>query len=74
MGPKSLPLWVPGEQFRNIALLDCAAAYEAGLRIRPLKETLADALRFEEEQQGERLAGLSDEEEVVLRQRLEDGI
>ena len=74
MGPKSLPLWVPGEQFRNIALLDCTAAYEAGLRIRPLKETLADALRFEEEQHGERLAGLSDEEEVVLRQRLEDGI
>ena len=74
MGPKSLPLWVPGEQFRNIALLDCATAYEAGLQIRPLKETLADALRFEEEQQGERLAGLSDEEEVVLRQRLEDGI
>jgi len=74
MGPKSLPLWVPGEQFRNIALLDCAAAYEAGLRIRPLKETLADALRFEEERQGERLAGLSNEEEVMLRQRLEDGI
>ena len=67
MGPKSLPLWVPGEPWRNVALLDCAAAYEVGLQVRPLRETLASALRYEQERQGERPAGLSDEEEVALR-------
>lgn len=71
IGPKSLPLWVPGEQLRNIALLDCAAAYDAGLRVRPLRETLAAALRYEETRQGERLAGLRDEEERELRQCVE---
>lgn len=67
MGPKSLPLWVPGEPWRNVALLDCAAACEAGLQVRPLRETLASALRYEEERPGERPAGLSDEEEIALR-------
>lgn len=73
MGPKSLPLWVPGPQWRNIALLECKAAYEAGLHVRPLKETLADAMRYEEERSVERLAGLSDQDEAELRQRLEAG-
>lgn len=73
MGPKSLPLWVPGEQLRSIALLDGGAAYEAGLQVRPLRETLAAALRYEEERQGERPAGLRDEEERELRQSLTAG-
>lgn len=73
MGPKSLPLWVPGEQLRSIALLDGGAAYEAGLQVRPLRETLAAALRYEEERQGERPAGLRDEEERKLRQSLAAG-
>src|SRR5699024_12564923 len=73
MGPKSLPLWVPGEQLRSIALLDGGAAYEAGLQVRPLRETLAAALRYEEERQGERPAGLRDEEERELRQSLAAG-
>ncbi|MEL4358933.1 MULTISPECIES: NAD-dependent epimerase/dehydratase family protein [unclassified Luteococcus] len=68
MGPKSLPLWVPGEPWRNVALLDCAAAYEAGLQVRPLRETLASALRYEGEREGARLAGLRDEEEAELRE------
>lgn len=73
MGPKSLPLWVAGEQWRNVALLDCGAACEAGLQVRPLRETLAAALRYEEEREGERLAGILDEEERELRQRLAAG-
>lgn len=73
MGPKSLPLWVPGEHLRNIALLNCGAAYEAGLQVRPLRETLASALRYEEEREGERLAGLRDEDERELRQRVAVG-
>lgn len=70
MGPKSLPLWVPGHQWRNMALLECRAAYEAGLQIRALKETLMAALQYEEQRQGERPAGLRDEEETELRERL----
>lgn len=73
MGPKSLPLWVPGEQWRSIALLDCAAAYEAGLQVRPLGESLAAALQYEEARQGERPAGLRDEEEAELRQCVSAG-
>lgn len=67
VGPKSLPLWVPGEEWRNVALLDCGAASAASLQVRPLRETLAAALRYEQERQGEKPAGLSDEEEVALR-------
>lgn len=73
VGPKSLPLWVPGEQWRSIALLDCGAAYETGLQGRPLRETLAAALQYEEEREGERPAGLRDEEEREHRQRVAAG-
>lgn len=73
MGSKSLPLWVPGETWRSVALLDCVAAYEVGLQVRPLRETLVSALRYEEERPGERPTGLHDEDERELRRCVSTG-
>lgn len=70
MGPKSLPLWVNDPGFRYVATLDTTAARERGLTLRPLRDTLAAALNYEEHRQQPRLAGLSDEEEEQLRQSL----
>ncbi|MCA9832587.1 MAG: NAD-dependent epimerase/dehydratase family protein [Thermomicrobiales bacterium] len=68
MGPKSLPLWVNDPRFRYVATLDTTAARKHGLTLRPLRDTLAAALEYEEHRQQPRLAGLSDEEEEQLRQ------
>lgn len=67
MGPKSLPLWIDDPSFRYMATMDTTAAREHGLTLRPLRDTLAAALRYEEHRHEPRLAGLSDEEEVLLR-------
>lgn len=67
MGPKSLPLWVNDPSFRYVSTLDTTAAREHGLTMRSLRDTLAAALEYEEHRQEPRLAGLSDEEEELLR-------
>jgi nucleoside-diphosphate-sugar epimerase len=64
MGPASLPLWIDDPEWRGFATMDTTRARAAGLVLRPLSETLADALAFEEAREGEeRRAGLTDEDE-----------
>lgn len=70
MGPSSLPLWIPDPALRWFATLDTSAARRAGLTTRPLEETLARALAYEEERSAPRGCGLTDEEEARLRRAL----
>lgn len=67
MGPRSLPLWLPQEELRGMMQRSGAAAREAGLTHRPLRQTLAAALA-EAERRGDRpwRAGLSWPEERDL--------
>jgi hypothetical protein len=67
-GPKSLPLWLP-PSYWGFTTRDVSASLAAGLRIRPLAETVAAALETERRLglDRERKAGLSAaEEEAVL--------
>jgi 2'-hydroxyisoflavone reductase len=66
-GPKSLPLWLP-ESHHGLAAHDGTRSVEAGLRVRPLADTVHAAL-VEERALGldrPREAGLTTEEEVAL--------
>jgi len=68
-GPISLPLWLPpGVGFDGFARRPCAAALDAGLRRRPLSETVAATLDFERASglERQRKAGLSPEKEKSL--------
>lgn len=71
MGPRSLPLWVRDPAWRATAVTDHAAALAHGLTLRPLAETLARALAFEESRGGPQGSGLSDAEEASLRRLLD---
>ncbi|MGW1681411.1 NAD-dependent epimerase/dehydratase family protein [Saccharopolyspora sp. NPDC002376] len=66
-GPKSLPLWIP-DGYDGFASHDAAPSLAAGLRIRPLAETVAAALATEQERgpDRERKAGLTAAEETEL--------
>jgi nucleoside-diphosphate-sugar epimerase len=70
MGPKSLPLWLPGEEYAGHGTRSVARAEAAGLTARPLAETYADVLAWEEGQDHPRGAGLSDPEERELIEAL----
>jgi 2'-hydroxyisoflavone reductase len=66
-GPRSLPLWLPPE-LQGMTDHDAHPALEAGLRVRPLTNTVAAALA-EERARGidrERLAGLTPADEAEL--------
>ncbi|SEG91185.1 Nucleoside-diphosphate-sugar epimerase [Saccharopolyspora kobensis] len=66
-GPKSLPLWIP-DGYDGFASHDAAPSLAAGLRIRPLAETVAAALESERTRgvDRERKAGLTPVEETEL--------
>ena len=70
MGPKSLPLWIddPADRYGATANTDAARAH--GLTTRPLEETFARVLPYEEARDAPRRAGLSDVDESPLRQML----
>lgn len=70
-GPTSLPLWTGEEHFRHAATVDSSSARALGLRNRPLEQTLASALSYEEHRSAPRRCGLADEEERDLRRRLD---
>ena len=70
MGPRSLPMWLPGDEYAGHATRSTARAEAAGLSPRPLAETLADVLAWEEGQDHPRGAGLSDDEERELIEAL----
>lgn len=73
MGPMSFPLWIDDPEWRHFATLDTSRARSHGLHTRPLEETLAAALAFEETRDRPRQAGLTDDEERTLRDRLDAG-
>lgn len=67
-GPRSLPLWLPDPEWAGFTAVDTARARAAGLRPRPLEQTLADALAWEltRDTSRTRAAGLSDADERAL--------
>lgn len=71
MGPRSLPLWIDDPDLRQATALDISRAVASGLRLRPLAETLADTLAWEETCDAPRAAGLTDAEEQEIRARLD---
>ncbi len=74
MGERSLPLWLPDPDWRGFNARDSSKARGAGLRRRPLSETLADTLAWEltRDPGVPRRAGLSDHDERALLQTLAD--
>jgi nucleoside-diphosphate-sugar epimerase len=77
MGARSLPLWLPMPEYAGFVSRDSSAARAAGLRHRPLAETLRDTLAWELEQGVDRArrAGLSaaDERELLAAADAEAG-
>ena len=73
MGPRSLPLWLPDPGWRGFNARDGGRARAAGLTTRPLEETLADTLAWEQARpvDHERRAGLTPDEERALLAELE---
>jgi hypothetical protein len=71
MGPRSLPLWLPDEAL-GMAAMDTGRAAAAGLRRRPIVETVADTL-LDEQARGldrPRKAGLTRDDELELLAQL----
>jgi nucleoside-diphosphate-sugar epimerase len=67
MGERSLPLWLTDPEWAGFGARDSSRARAAGLRTRPLAETLADTLAWElERAPAVRRAGLTDEDERTL--------
>ena len=68
MGPASLPLWLDDPDWYGMNARDTDRARAAGLRARPLAQTLADALAWERSRPtpGPHGAGLTDDEERRL--------
>ena len=71
-GPRSLPLWLADRDWYGMNARSNARAKAAGLALRPLAETLADALAHDLSRDGEvaRGAGLTDAEERELLEAL----
>jgi nucleoside-diphosphate-sugar epimerase len=67
-GPGSLPLWISDATWNAFLDRSNAAALRAGLRVRPLREMLADVLAWEREAglDRERRAGLARDRERAL--------
>jgi 2'-hydroxyisoflavone reductase len=72
MGPESLPLWLPSDEYAGFMTRRNDAARAAGLRLRPLEETVRAALRWERELglDRDRRAGLTPTRERDLLHRL----
>jgi 2'-hydroxyisoflavone reductase len=73
-GPKSLPLWMPREDYGFMAH-DHRKAVEAGLRHRPFEEVVADVLAYERELglDRPRRAGLTEAEEAEVLETVKGG-
>ncbi|UWX98275.1 oxidoreductase [Arthrobacter zhaoxinii] len=73
-GPRSLPLWLEDPDWHGMNARSNVRACSAGLQLRPLRQTLADTLAWEEAAGVERPrgAGLTREEERNLLARLAD--
>lgn len=69
-GPRSLPLWVPGEMAGMLAR-DVTATVAAGLRCRPLAQTAADTLAWVRDTPDVEVTGLTRAEEADALAALE---
>ncbi len=71
-GPRSLPLWIGDPDWAGFNATDSARARAAGLRTRPVHETLADTLAWERGRDtgARRKAGLSEADERALLEEL----
>jgi nucleoside-diphosphate-sugar epimerase len=67
-GPRSLPLWVPGDGHAGFGRWARTRALQTGLRCRPLADTLADVLAWEQRRPADTLrrVGLSDTDAAEL--------
>jgi 2'-hydroxyisoflavone reductase len=61
-----LPLWTPGEDMAGFQRSDVSRAIGAGLRVRPIAETVADTLRFVAAEHPPPGAAMSREREAAL--------
>ena len=68
MGPRSLPLWLPQREYAGFMTRRNQAAHAAGMTLRPLADTVAASLRWEQERglDRDRRAGLTPAEESEL--------
>lgn len=71
-GPRSMPLWIADPDWRGFGARDNSKARLAGLRLRPLAETLSDTLAWElaRDHNEARKAGLTDDDERALLESL----
>jgi 2'-hydroxyisoflavone reductase len=61
-----LPLWLPGSDYAGMARADIGRALAAGLRFRPLEETVADTLAWDRTVAGERPTLAREREQEIL--------
>jgi len=61
-----LPLWLPGEDNVGMSRADISRAVEAGLRFRPLEETVLDTLAWDRTVPGERGTLSREREQEIL--------
>ncbi len=74
-GERSLPMWLPLPEYAGFMARAEAPARAVGLHPRPLAQTLADALAWEESRGAvtDRASGLSDDDASDLAERLRSG-
>jgi 2'-hydroxyisoflavone reductase len=61
-----LPLWLPGEDYAGMARADIGRALAAGLRFRPVEETVVDTLAWDRGVPGDRPTLSLDREQELL--------
>jgi 2'-hydroxyisoflavone reductase len=64
-----LPLWLPGDEHAGMARADIARALAAGLRFRPLEETVVDTLAWDRTVDGDRPTLAHEREQEILAAR-----
>ncbi len=65
-GWSELPLWLPGDDHAGMAMADAGRARAAGLRFRPLEETVLDTLAWDRTVEGDRPTLTREKERVAL--------
>jgi 2'-hydroxyisoflavone reductase len=61
-----LPLWLPDDEYAGMARTDISRAVDAGLRFRPLEETVADTLAWDRSVPGDRPTLAREKEAEIL--------
>jgi 2'-hydroxyisoflavone reductase len=65
-GWSELPLWLPGDDYKGMAMADTRRALDAGLTFRPLEETVADTLAWDRTVEGDRPTLAREKERIAL--------